>query len=284
MANNEFKILILGANGMVGHTVFNYLSDKFPDQVFGTCSRSDSKNQFKFKFSESTKELEKIITDLQNVKFIINCIGELKNGNSKKMKINYTLPALLDKLAEKKKFQLIHISTDDVFSPYSGKVNEKSKPNPENNYALTKLLGETKSKKSITIRTSFLGFDKNKKGLLEYARNSKIINGYDNQIWSGCTTLQFSRFCEYLITGSNFKKLRKRANVVHFVPLGPVSKYSILKSAIKVLNLNTKIYKTKAAESITRVLTSVYLSKKFFSIFNTDVDLSISELYKFENK
>ena len=60
----------------------------------------------------------------------------------------------IDKLSEKLNFKLIHFSTDCVFDGKIGLYKETDIPLPQDFYGLSKLLGELKSKKNLTIRTS----------------------------------------------------------------------------------------------------------------------------------
>jgi len=229
------------------------------------------------------KSLKKIMDQAGNIDFIINCVGTLKSNPSKDYSINYILPNHLEKLQKKYKFKLINISTDDVFNPFSGEVNEICSPSPNNPYAKSKIRGEVSSNFSINIRTSIIGFDpEGKKGLIEFLKKNKKVNGYIDQIWSGCTTLQFARLCDYLMNNNNFTKLRRKTNVAHFTPLGPITKYELLKKISKTLMLKTRFVKYKSNEKIDRILTSIYFDKKFLQRYTTEIDQALTDLQKFE--
>ncbi|MCL4418570.1 sugar nucleotide-binding protein [Patescibacteria group bacterium] len=274
--------LVLGADGMVGHTVYSYLSRKFPGTVFGT-----SRNNSKF-FLLDEKNLEKDFLNIEKkykIDFVINCIGILKDKDVKTTYfVNSEFPKKLARLSDKNNFKLIHISSDAVFSPISGRVTEKTKPNPKDDYGKSKLKGEPKNKNTLSIRTSFLGFDALKnKGLLEWAINSKNeIHGYSNQAWSGCTTLQFAALCEFLIKNNNFTEFRKKSGIFHFAPLGPTTKYEILLELMEVLGKKTKVKKTNSDIMINRFLSSVYFDNKFIKNYTTEVKAALLNLIKFE--
>lgn len=276
------KIIVLGSTGMLGSTVFAYLSKKYPNTTYATSRNKPKKNIFKFDANKPAS-IELILEQFEKVDFIINCIAEIRpNANHK---INYTLPNHFEKIENKFGFKFIHISTDDVFPQLSSKVNEKNIPKPTSKYGKSKLRGETKLNQSITIRTSILGFDPiNKKGAIEWVikNKSKKINGFTNQLWNGCTTLQFAQLCEALMIDNNFDNLREKTNIIHFTPLGPVSKYEMVKAISNELKLNTKIYPEKSNTTITRELDSIYFDKEIASRYTTQIDLAIKHLLKFQ--
>ena len=266
------KILILGSSGMVGSAVTKYLAESKSFSVIPINAKLKTK-----------KDITEVIKKNAPLNFIINCIGKLKD--SKNYEENYKIPNQLEALASKYSFKLIHISTDDVFNSNLGPVNEEQIPNPVGSYGISKLKGETKSSNAISIRTSFLGFDNRKhRGLIEFLlkNNNKKVQGYENQIWSGCTTLQFAKLCEYLIKDANFQKIRKESNVIHFAPLGPIDKYHLLLSISMALNLSTIIEKGVAEEEVTRYLSSLIFDRKFYQRYTTQINKAIVELLEFQ--
>ncbi|OGH06029.1 MAG: hypothetical protein A2W22_03845 [Candidatus Levybacteria bacterium RBG_16_35_11] len=274
---NEKKILVIGAKGMLGQAVYKYLRQIYPN-TFGT-DRSDRK-YYHLSAPTLQKDFKKIIKDLKTIDFIINCIGLLPSSKDKRgmSLVNSKFPKKLVSLTSKHGIKVIHISTDAVFSSASSVVYENSKPKPDSFYGKTKLKGEVKSTNVLNIRTSILGLDPlSHKGLLEWAKSEDKINGYVNHIWSGCTTLQFAKLCEYLIKGDNFEKIRKKSYVIHYAPLGPISKFDLIKIFLNVSKINKKISKTQSLYPIDRRLKSIYNippGKK-------DLNLEILELIKF---
>ena len=69
----------------------------------------------------------------------------------------------------------------------------------------------------------------------------------------------------YLIKDKNFEKLRNKSSIIHFTPLGPLSKSFIITSAIKVLKLKIKVNKIES-ESKQEIL------KKHFRLGKALVD------------
>lgn len=133
------KILVLGANGLIGNFIFNRLKKK--NDVFGL-SHSHKKNKriFKTDYKNYTK---KIISLINQSDFIINCIGE--NSNEKYMKeINVNVLKNISLQIKKKKICFIHLSTCGVYNAINQKIkiNENSKTNYTSLYSRTKILGE----------------------------------------------------------------------------------------------------------------------------------------------
>lgn len=279
------KILILGATGMLGSAVYKYFSEKEEFIVFG--SSREKHNKFYFFEAGKNNSLKKLLNSTKKIDFVINCIGILKHDSSIDSSINYSLPKKINDLQKVYDFRLIHVSTDDVFDPNSNRVNENSKPSPVGKYGKSKQKGEIDSPNIINVRTSIIGFDsRDRKGLIEWIikNNNKAINGFINQKWSGCTMLQFAKLCDFLVEDDNFDKQRANSPFLHFAPLGPISKYSLIKKISRNLNLNIKIKKNNSKEEITRELYSIYLTKNFLKQFNTDIDLALKKLIRFENK
>lgn len=277
------KILILGSSGIVGRVIYKYFYLKHPETTFGTVRKFPSKNKLIFNYNGSVDEVKELLSKVKDIDLVINCIGKLRDKKTKEYKINYTLPNHLERLIPVYEFQLIHISTDDVFSPLVGTVNEDSIPKPYNLYGKSKLKGETKSSNAISIRTSFIGFDPNeKKGLIEFIKKNKEINGYTDQTWSGCTPLQFAILCEFLSRNNNFENIRSKTNIVHFTPLGQIIKYELLLVISKKLKLKTKINPFKSNEVLKRNLISKFFDKKFLKKYKTDLNFALDELIKFE--
>lgn len=281
------NILVLGSGGMLGHTVYNYLSKKFEDQVFGT-DRTITKdpNIFVLKAEHIDWDLDAISQKVPDIEYVINCIGALRTGEGDNMfYINSEFPKKLAKLCEKYKIKLIHVSTDAVFDPLSGTVTEKDTPNPTDDYGKSKLMGEPKRKSCITFRTSIIGLDpKNHKGLLEWVLNnkSKSISGYINQNWSGCTTLQFAQLCEDIIFNNNFSMMRELSHVFHFVPLGTLTKYELISDFLKASKIEKTLRKEKGT-IINRKLQSIYSDYFPNKRYTNDIMRALEELILFES-
>jgi dTDP-4-dehydrorhamnose reductase len=277
------NIVVLGSDGMVGHIVFLYLHTLYPTNVFGTTrhKRKLTKNIFYLTSDTYKKDFAIIFNKIEKIDYVINCIGLLDNNSAKEelISVNSLFPHFLEKLS----FKLIHLSTDAVFPSLAGKINESSPVGPEDFYSSSKLLGETTALTSLTIRSSFIGLDSlNHKGLLETVKQSKnTFPGFTNQIWTGCTTLQLAQFCHYLVTNNNFDRIRKKTNIIHFAPLGPVSKYTLIKTFSRVAKLKILIKKATSKKR-KRILITNYFDLLKMNKYTSTIRESIEDLLLFE--
>lgn len=196
------RVLILGANGMLGHITFDYFKEQ-GYETFGTALNNEQ--HINYDAFINMEEIEKLIKEIKpNV--LINCIGILNQVAEENkvlaVKLNSLLPHYLDSLSEKHNFKLIHVSTDCVFSGKRGQYNENDLPDAESFYGRSKALGEVSNDRNLTLRTSIVGPDINEKGIglfNWFMKQEGKTNGYSKVIWSGVTTLQLAKLFEYAI-------------------------------------------------------------------------------------
>ncbi len=282
-------ILVLGSTGMLGRTVYKYLADKYPNTTWGT-TRDKVKTTNKQLYFDAYKYaplFKNIKAEIKKIDYVVNCIGVLRIYKSIEdlIYVNSLFPHRLLSLSTQYNFRIIHISTDAVFSEMSGKVNEEIYPSPSDLYGASKYLGEIHDKNSITFRTSIIGLDPlHHKGLLEWVRLQKNVQipGFINQSWSGCTSLQFAKLCEELVIHNKFKNYRKLSPIIHFSPLGPVSKYDLIKTYLSLAELPITINRTYG-KKITREVFSRFFDFKGMNEYTNDISKSVEELLAFEN-
>jgi dTDP-4-dehydrorhamnose reductase len=287
MSNHNKPIIVLGARGLLGHTVFSYLKSHTTQTVMGT-----SRSPFQDLLVCGEKNIIPIISSLGPLSYIINCIGALPTANTKQSKriytaINTSLPLAIASLAEAQRFRFIHISTDGVFPPTSGPVDENVIPSPIDLYGKTKLSGEPRSHWALTIRTSIVGLDPNRHhGLLEWIlqNEKKPLHGYTNQIWSGCTSLQLAQFIQWIIHRDRFNIIRAKTPVVHFAPLGPFRKYDLVKSFTEVAHTKQTHLIPSEGSPIQRFLISRYTALQHYTHYKMTIRKALSSLLAFENK
>jgi len=220
------KFLILGCNGMAGHTISLYLQEQGHDvlgfdQTESKYVNSISGNAF------NTDQLREIIS---KGKFdsVINCIGILNQTCEQKKAlaafINAYLPHFLANVTENTNTQIIHMSTDCVFSGTRGDYIESDHRDNETFYGRSKALGELDDDKNITMRDSIVGPDINPNGpsLLNWFMSQKgEINGFTNKMWTGLTTLELAKAME-----SAAKE--KAHGLFNSVPDRAISKYELV--------------------------------------------------------
>jgi dTDP-4-dehydrorhamnose reductase len=237
------KILILGANGLLGSNIYNFLKNK--KLSLYTCTRKSNNNFINnFKYGDlskknSEKKIEKIIKKL-NPNYVINCIGITKHKKSnfvEMKKINYELVYKILSFLKKYKFKYIHLSTDCVFSGKEGNYKETSIQNATDDYGITKSMAEKlclKEKNVLILRCSTIGHENfSKNGLLEWFLSKSKVFGFKKAYFSGPTSLELAKIIFKFILNKNVLK-----KGIYNIACKKISKFNLL----KIVN---KIYKKK---------------------------------------
>lgn len=243
------KLLILGANGMIGSAMMRAFLESSDYEVFGLIRDSNLAKNHAF------KSVARIITklDLNNSDHlselfciaapdvVINCAGltkHLPGGNLplSALALNSILPHRLEKLCEATKSRLIHISTDCVFSGEVGMYQESDFPDARDIYGKSKCLGEVTGQNSVTLRTSTIGHEiGTKNGLLEWFLSQSNCSGYQKAIFSGLTTVEFAKVVrDHVIPNKNISGL-------YHVGATPIDKFSLLKLIASVYSKKIQI-------------------------------------------
>ena len=205
------RVLILGATGMLGHQVYQYLKTNSDFEITGTCREPDPRIQKKmygqvFPYFDALLlrefELQDLFTKHGPFKFIINCIGAIKPSINESnpasvadaVRLNAYFPHELVAYASVYGGKIIHPSTDCVFSgdqeaPYI----ENDIPDATDIYGRSKAMGESPG--AMNIRASIIGPEiHTQRSLLEwYLGQQGRVNGYTNHYWNGITTLQWAK-------------------------------------------------------------------------------------------
>lgn len=233
------KLLVLGADGMLGHVVKLYFKEN-GHEVKTTSRGKNSDYQF-----DATKNLNDIEKYIQEFKpdAVINCVGILnkvaEENKSLAVLVNSYLPHYLDELCQKNAVKFVHISTDCVFDGKKGEYTENSFKDAYSFYGQSKALGEVNNDKNLTLRTSIVGPDQNEKGigLFQWFMNQKVeTSGYDKVIWTGVTTIELATCIEKALK-NNLSGLR------HVVNNEKIDKYSLLGLFKKYFNKDIEIKK-----------------------------------------
>ncbi len=221
------KFLVLGCNGMAGHTVSLYLKEHGHD-ILGFDTRKSLYVDSVTGNACDTEQLSHLIT---NGRFdsVINCIGILNQFAEEKKELatflNSYLPHFLAKITEESDTQVIHMSTDCVFSGKRGQYTENDIPDGETFYDRSKALGELNDDKNITLRNSIVGPDINPEGiglLNWFMQQNGTINGYTKAMWTGQTTLQLAKTMEVAA-------MEKAHGICNAVPDSSISKFDLLR-------------------------------------------------------
>jgi len=193
------KVLVLGANGMAGHMISNFLSRNGVSvdnlarnaNIFSDTIILDVRNYV---------ELQRLI-DGTNYQYIINCVGILNESANNNpylaTQVNALLPHSLVELTKGSTTKVIHLSTDCVFSGRSGPYYFDSEKTGATVYDQSKSLGEIISSKHLTLRNSIIGPELNEDGigLFHWFMTSQeaSVAGYTDVFWSGVTTLELAK-------------------------------------------------------------------------------------------
>lgn len=272
------KILILGSNGMAGHVITKYLSGQgYSVTTFARSNASilgDVENQ-----KEVTKLFNKIKNDFD---FIINCIGLLvqdSNSNPDKAAIvNAWFPHMVEKSISDSKTKLIHLSTDCVFNGDKGNYVESDIHTETNFYGKSKSYGEVNNHKDITFRMSIIGpeIKSNGTGLMHWFINKSdpIVNGWDNALWNGITTLELAKCIEKYIRSPSI------TGVYHLVNNdNQISKYELLEKINSIFDLNKTVIKTQGPKPVNKILVD---TRNEFDFSIADYNTQLQDLKYFK--
>ncbi|MDD7805848.1 MAG: SDR family oxidoreductase [Endozoicomonas sp. (ex Botrylloides leachii)] len=216
------KVLVVGANGMLGGSLFRYLSKLPGYEVLGTVRSSAAKSALSQQgFSNTVFGVD--VTDLQSISsiignfrphYVLNCVGIIKQLDASKapipsITINSLLPHQLAELCDTCDARLVHFSTDCVFLGRSGLYKESDNPDAADLYGRSKLLGEVDYGRHLTLRTSIIGHELGKSlSLVDWflSQNSPI-KGYRKAIFSGMPTICVAEFLNDHVFGKELSGL-----------------------------------------------------------------------------
>jgi dTDP-4-dehydrorhamnose reductase len=174
---------------------------------------------------------------------VLNAIGFIKqrktqNATVTQIEVNALFPHRLAQFCEESNRQLIHFSTDCVFSGRTGQYDENSITDPVDVYGQTKALGEVTGPNILTLRTSFIGLQTTRKdSLVEwFLSQTGPVLGYKKAIYSGLTTYELARVVARVLSK------KPAASGLYHVSAAPISKYELLCSLRDKLGLKTNIH------------------------------------------
>lgn len=247
------RILILGGEGMLGHKVFQVLSQRF--ETYATF-RNAGGLWTKLPIYEEVErrcllsnvnalDFDSVVRAMAQVKpgVVINCIGiikQLKEASDPiiSLTLNSLFPHRLADLCAVAGSRLFHMSTDCVFSGRKGDYSEDDTSDAEDLYGRTKLLGEVNRPGCLTIRTSIFGRDFFKQSaFLEWFLSNRggKVKGYKNAIYAGFPTQVLARIMgDIILDYPNLAGLYQIASQ-------PISKYELLVKLREAMGLDIEI-------------------------------------------
>jgi dTDP-4-dehydrorhamnose reductase len=226
------KVLVLGANGMLGHTCFDFLNDLPEFETYGTWRKPSQGNLKTFDaMRDSIGEL------LKEVKpdWIVNCIGVIKqkidetdvSSVAHTLQINEVFPRHLADAVTGTNSKVIQIATDCVFDGAVGKYYENATHNALDLYGKSKSLGEILQPEIMNLRVSIIGREiSSSYSLVDWFLSHEFgaeVNGYINHLWNGITTMAFAKIAAGVMQSKEFSP-----GTFHVIPSDEVTKYQLL--------------------------------------------------------
>lgn len=249
--NKSKRLLVMGANGMLGNAILRFFSLDRSYEVFGTVRNQNSVHSLQQKAPRATlvsgvdvENLDCLTRLFANIQpdVIINCIGIVKqlpeaNDPLTAIPINSLLPHRLARLAQVARARLIHVSTDCVFSGKKGNYVEDDVPDADDLYGRSKLIGEVNYDNTITLRTSIIGHELiGARSLIDwFLKQSEDVQGFRNAIFSGLPTVEVARIIHNLVIPD------PSLHGLFHVSAKPISKFDLLLLVAKIYDKKIKI-------------------------------------------
>lgn len=232
-----FRMLVLGATGMLGSTLYRYFSALPEFETFGTIRDGAAMRHFVPDLHRGLLANINLESDagllgaFYQVRpdIVINCVGiikQLPNANDylESLSINAMLPHRIARFASLVGARLVHFSTDCVFSGKTGLYTESSFPDAYDVYGRTKFLGEVDYVDAITLRTSIIGHElSSKKSLIDWFLSQEgEVKGFTEAVFSGLPTIEIARVVkEYVLPNPELHGL-------YHLSVDPIDKYALL--------------------------------------------------------
>jgi dTDP-4-dehydrorhamnose reductase len=243
------KVLVLGANGMIGSTMLRVLSEHEGWFVTGTIRSENTRSLFSAPLAQRLiSGIDLANTDCMSHLFcevrpnvVVNCAGLTKHltaGNDpvSALTMNAMLPHRLAEFCEMLGARLIHVSTDCVFSGNKGNYSELDQPDALDFYGKSKHLGEVVGPNCLTLRTSTIGRELGTRhGLLEWFLAQTECKGYRRAIFSGLSTVEFARVVRNIVIPN------ENLSGLYHVGSRPIDKDSLLRLIAQVFGKETLV-------------------------------------------
>lgn len=243
------NILIFGTKGMLGRYIYEYLKHYYT--VTGIC-REQLDVYISHKNGTLISEIKTII-DTNKPDYVINCYGITNKRPeitiTEMFIVNSYFPQILSVICNKN-IKLIHPSTDCVFSGTDGYYDNISIPDPYDVYGLSKTLADNIN--ACIIRTSIIGFDLNKRSLLDWVKENEgnTIDGYTNHYWNGITCLEYAKVIREIIED----KIKYWTGIKHIGSYDSVNKYELITMFKNVFGIKVNIVEKKTDKICNRIL------------------------------
>lgn len=232
------NVLILGATGMLGHTLLSDFSRREHFAVHATARHREGLSRWfapelleRISTPVDAGDFASLVRVLEEVRpeVVINCIGVIKQLAAAHdpiacITINALFPHRLAIECARIGARLIHISSDCVFSGNKGGYVESDFPDGDDLYGRSKLLGEVDYPHAVTLRTSIIGHELTTSvSLIDwFLTQENQVRGFTKAIYSGFPTVEMARIiAEVVIPHPELCGL-------YHVSSAPISKFDLL--------------------------------------------------------
>lgn len=239
MSKAPRRLLVLGANGMLGHAVLRWFAARPGYEVLGVLRRPAAAPALQARLSgvqlmhcgdlRTPAEVRALVEEARP-DVVVNCIGVVKQLAGAEtphiaIPVNALLPHRMARACLARGARLIHISTDCVFSGARGAYTEDDMPDAEDLYGRTKLIGEVDYPNAITLRTSIIGHELvGGHALLGWFLSQVgAVPGFSRALFSALPTVELARVIEEYVLP------RPDLHGVFHVAGPTISKFELLK-------------------------------------------------------
>ncbi|MEU2611994.1 SDR family oxidoreductase [Micromonospora sp. NPDC007271] len=231
------RILVMGATGMLGHTLVRQLNEAPGLDVHASArTTADLSTVFppdvaaRITGGVDVRDMAHVEQLLGRVRpeVVVNCVGIIKQRPDVQdaihtVTLNALFPHLLARECARRDIRLIHVSTDCVFSGDRGSYVETDIPDPPDLYGRSKLLGEP-GDPALTLRTSIVGHElASNRSLVDwFLSQTHEVRGFTKAIYSGVTTTEFARLLSSVVFP------REDLTGMYHVAASPITKHDLL--------------------------------------------------------
>lgn len=239
------NVLVLGAAGLLGNTMYRALAERGDWTVCGTIRNEQARAHFRDGIARNLAMVDDLAEPAvlrrtfaaMRPDVVVNCLSlpksTLREDNLRVVIAGLAiLPQHIARECAHVGARLIHFSTDGVFSGAraGGNYSEDDAPDATDVYGIAKLLGEARDAHAISIRTSMVGHELGTAhGLLEWFLSQQgRCSCYTRAIWSGLPTTELAHIVRDVVIP------RPELNGVYHVAGRAVSKYELLRMVADV--------------------------------------------------
>jgi dTDP-4-dehydrorhamnose reductase len=244
------RVLVLGGTGMLGHASFRVFAGQPGLEAFATLRSEAGRRHFGPELQDGlvtgvdVLDQDALTAALARVRpqLVVNCVGLIKQlGHAKDplaaLPINALFPHRLSRLCALAGARLVHVSTDCVFQGDRGPYTEADRPDADDLYGRSKLMGEVDEPHAITLRTSIIGRELGSRhGLVDWFLGERDpVRGFTRAVFSGLPTVELARvIVEHVIPNPQL-------HGVWQVSSAPISKHDLLVLVRDAFGRDTRI-------------------------------------------